>query len=518
MHAAKGPSFDALACPSRRRLTRTLSAIALVAGITAAAPGCGSPANIAQAADALQTTLASMPGVSEAWVYHDESYAQGVAVNIAVDVSTATREQIADVADRIDATRIGLIVNYAQNVQFWVTPHRAVTLERHNSLDAAQIADDSERLRAIAAGTDGRIAWFRSDDGTVNQLGFSQTDGAGTAILDAVRNAVGNTALSVSVSPVAASRQTPQMMVAFPLDAAEQTSVFHLVDTIPADVVGLRLDAAGLQALEVVAHDPATAEQDLSKVITASDAVSARPMWLAWYLPTFTGGAPAYGGVVKISDCSQKPAAAIQTVVDRTNDSVSTLQSRLQSKLDTCGAPAPAPLPIQSQQTAAPTPDQASPVTDVVSPNRLRDAAERAGLPQPSRSAQSTCAAGSAGPGLTATRCATTSTVASSGGNQPGSGRSNTGTLPRPVIPLPPDLPVALPAAGGAGSGSGSGTGTDAGSGSGTGTDPGSGTGSGAGSGSGTGTDTGSGSGAGTDSGSGSSTGSSGSRAGHPRP
>ena len=179
MCAAKGPSFDAPACPSRRRLTRTLSAIALLAGIAAVAPGCGSPANIAQAADALQTTLASMPGVSDAWVYHDESYAQGVAVNIAVDVSNATREQVADVADRIDATRFGLIANYAQNVQFWVTPDRAVTLQRHNQLDAAQIADDTERLRQIATGTDGRIDWFRSDDGTVNQLAFSQTDRPG---------------------------------------------------------------------------------------------------------------------------------------------------------------------------------------------------------------------------------------------------------------------------------------------------------------------------------------------------
>ena len=459
MRAAKGPSFDAPACSSRRRLTRTLSAIAVLAGIAAVAPGCGSPANIAQAADALQTTLASMPGVSDAWVYHDESYAQGVAVNIAVDVSTATRAQIADVADRIDATRFGLIANYAQNVQFWVTPDRAVTLQRHNQLDAAQIADDTERLRQIAAGTDGRIDWFRSDDGTVNQLAFSQTDRAGTAILDAVRTAVGGTGLSVSVSPVTVSRQTPQMLVNFPLDAAEQTAVFNFVNTIPADVVGLRLDAAGLEALEVVAHDPATAEQDLSTVITASDAVSARPMWLAWYLPTFTGGAPAYGGVVKIGGCAQAPAAAVQTVADRTGDGVSTLQSRLQSKLDTCGAPAP--LPIQSRSTTAPTPDQTPPVTpaiDGVSPSRVRDASRQAGLPQPSRSAQSPCAATGSASG--ATRCATTPTVtAISGGGQPGPSRSNNGILPRLVVNPPTDLPVPLPAAGGPGTGSGSGIG-----------------------------------------------------------
>ena len=446
MCAAKGPSFDAPACSIRRRLTRTLSAIALLAGIAAVGPGCGSPANIAQAADALQTTLASMPGVSDAWVYHDDSYAQGVAVNIAVDVSNATREQIADVADRIDAT---------------------------------QIADDTERLRQIATGTDGRIDWFRSDDGTINQLAFSQTDEAGTAILDAVRNAVGGTALSVSVSPVAASRQTPQMMVNFPLDAAEQTSVFNLVNAIPADVVGLRFDAAGLEVLEVVAHDPATAEQDLSTVITASDAVSARPMWLAWYLPTFAGGAPSYGGMLQISDCSQEPAAAIRPVADHANDhGVSTLQLQLQSKLDTCSAPASAPLPIQSPSTSTATPGQTppvTPVTDAVTPNRLRDASEPAGLPQPSRSP---CAGTSAVPGFGATRCATTSTIAaSSGGGQPAPSPSNDGIVPRTVISPPPPTNLGVPRSAASvipGTGSGSGTSTGARTGTGTGSSTGS--------------------------------------------
>jgi uncharacterized membrane protein YgcG len=470
---AKGPSFDAPACSSPRRLTRTLAAIALSAVITGVAPGCGSPANIAQAADSLQTTLASMPGVSDAWVYHDESYAQGVAVNIAVDVSSASREQIANVADRIAATRFGVIANYAQNVEFWVTADRAVTVQRHNRLDAAQIADDTERLRQIATGTDGRIDWFRSDDGTVNQLAFSQTDRPGSAILDAVRNAAGGIGLSVAVSPVAASRQTPQMMVNFPLDAARQTSVFNLVNAIPADVVGLRLDAAGLETLEVVAHDPATAEQDLSTTITASDTVSARPMWLAWYLPTFTGGAPAYGGVVKVSGCSQG-SAAIRNVADRTDAGVSTLQARLQSKLDTCGAPAP--LPIQSRTPA--TPDQAPPVIDVVAPNRVRDTTENASLPQPSRSVQSPCAGTSAGPPLSSTRCATPTTAAgASGGGQ--SGPARTGTVQLPVSSLPTNPPVPLPAASVSGSSSSSGSGAGTGSGSGTG--------SGAGSGSGTG-------------------------------
>jgi len=463
--AAKGPSFDAPACSSRRRLTRTLSAIALLAGIAAVGPGCGSPANIAQAADALQTTLASMPGVSDAWVYHEESYAQGVIVNIAIDVSNATPDQIANVANRVDATKFGLIANYAQNVEFWVTRDRAVTLQRHSQLDAAQIADDTERIRQIAAGTDGRIDWFRSDDGTVNQLSFDQSHSPGTAILDAVRDAAGGTGLSVLVSPVAASRQTPRMMVNFPIDAAEQTSVFNVVDTIPANVLGLRFDSGGLKALEVVAPNPATAEQDLSKVISATDAVSARPMWLAWDLPTFDGGAPAYGGVVKIGDCSQAPASAIEAVAQRTGDGISTLQSRLQSKLDSCGAPAP--LPAQSQSTSAPAPP-VTPVIGVVAPERRQAPSETTQLPAPG-GAWTPCAINiNAGGGC----YPSTSTVGvTSGGGQSGApGVTTSPPVPR-VLP-PPLVEIVLPAAavdptGQSTTGSASGSGSTASSGSG---------------------------------------------------
>lgn len=459
MEAATGSSCDAPARLSRGRLTRSLSAIALAAGITAVAPGCGAPQNLAQAAEVLQTTLAGMPGVSDAWVYHDESYDQGVAVNIAVDVSNATGEQIAAVADRIDATRFGLIANYAQNVEFWVTQNRAVTLQRHSQLDPTQIADDSQRLRQIAAVTDGRIDWFRSDDGSVNQLAFNQSTSPGTAILDAVRSAAAGSGLSVSVTPAAASRRTPQMLVTFPLDAAEQASVFGVVDSFPTDVVGLRLDAAGLQALEVVAPDPGTAEQDLSKVITASEAVSGRPMWLAWYFPTIAGASPAYGGVVKIGGCSQAPAATIQTVADRgTGSDVSSLQARLQSQIDSCGAPASQPAQSQTAPSRSPTQVQrgTTPVIDVVTPSRVRGASQPAGLP--SAAAQAPCASGAAG-------CAGTSTVAA------GTGRTSNGSAPpRPVITPPaidlgiPGLPPARPAAGGSGSGSGSGagSGTDA--------------------------------------------------------
>ncbi|HTY28046.1 MAG TPA: hypothetical protein VMD51_07870 [Mycobacterium sp.] len=447
-----GTSYGAPACSSRRRLTRTLPAIALLAGITTVAPGCGAPENLAQAADSLQAALASMPGVSDAWVYHEQSYAEGVAVNIAVDVSNATPEQIAGVADRIDATRFGLIANYAQNVEFWVTPNRAVTLQRHNELDPAQIADDSQRLRQIAEGTDGRIDWFRSDDGTVNQLSFDRSHSSGTTILDAVRTAAGATGLSVSVSPAAASRQTPRMLVNFPIDPAEQKSVFDMVNSIPADAVGLRMDAAGLQALEVVAHDPSAAEKDLSKVITASDTVSARPMWLAWYYPTFAGGAPAYGGVVKVGSCGQGPA--IQTVADRSSDGVSTLQSRLQSSIDSCGAPVPAP--TQAQWTPPSTPLQptpSTPVIEVVAPDRVQGPATSIAMPRPVR------------------RPTTTIVAAPGDGPQRGSSGPSISSAVRPVPAVPTQLPIPLPVgavdpSAGSGSSTGSGTGTGTGSGS----------------------------------------------------
>ena len=119
-----------------RRGIRVASAVALIAGVTAVAPGCGSPGSLTQAANDLQSALLSMPGVADAWVYHEESYAEGVIFNIAVDVPAATRQQLVDIADRIDTNHIGLISNYTQNVEFWVTPDRPVTLRRQAHFDA----------------------------------------------------------------------------------------------------------------------------------------------------------------------------------------------------------------------------------------------------------------------------------------------------------------------------------------------------------------------------------------------
>ena len=385
MSPAQTPTFRVPACTRPRRLIRTLCAVALPVAVSALSPGCGAPKNLAQAADVLQAGLTSMPGVSDAWVYHDETYAEGVVFNIAVDVSTATREEIIDVADRIRATRIGLIANYSQNVGFWVTQDRAVTVQRHGQLDAAQIADDSARLREIAAATDGRITWFRSDDGAVNRLSFDKTRSSGVNILDAVRNTMGDSAVSVSVSPVSVSRQTPRMVVAFPLDATEQASVFTFLGAIPADVVEMRIDSGAVRALEVVTPDPTTAEQDLSAVVTASAGVSPGPVWLAWYFPTFPGGAPAFGGVVHVTGCSRQPVPEVERVSKSSqDDGLSSLQLRLQTKIDTCPAPQPVSAPPVEAQLSEPVvevnwnpspapsrpPAPVASVNDVVSPDR----------------------------------------------------------------------------------------------------------------------------------------------------
>ncbi len=140
--------------PRQRRGIRVVSAVALLAGVTAVAPGCGAPGSLTQVANDLQAALLSMPGVSDAWVYHEESYAEGVIFNIAVDVPAATRQQLVDIADRIDTNRIGLISNYTQNVEFWVTPNRPVTLRRQAHFDPSQVADDaSSCVRSPRAAT-----------------------------------------------------------------------------------------------------------------------------------------------------------------------------------------------------------------------------------------------------------------------------------------------------------------------------------------------------------------------------
>lgn len=322
-----------------RRLCRAGSALTLLIGATVL-PACGAPTNLTEVADDLQATLMSMPGVTDAWVYPDESYAEGFTFNITVDAPAATRSELIAVADRIADARIRLIANYTQNVDFWVMPDKPVTLRRQSHLDSAQIADDAERLRVIAAGADGRIDWFRGDDSTVNQLSVTDSHTPGADLLDTVRRTAGDTGLTMSVSPASPSPRTPRMSVAFPLSAQAQTSVEQFLGSVPVDVFGLRIDNDRVRAVQaMVPADPAIAEQELSTVIDASRAVAAGPMWLAWYVPSAVGGVPMFGGLVEIGDCSVPAAQIRQASLQPGHDDASSLQARLQSKAGTCTAP-----------------------------------------------------------------------------------------------------------------------------------------------------------------------------------
>ncbi|MCX2932268.1 hypothetical protein ORI20_18500 [Mycobacterium sp. CVI_P3] len=345
-----------------RRTARACSALALLVGATVL-PACSGPANLTQVANDLQTELMSMPGVADAWVYHDESYAEGVIFNVAVDVATATRAEIVAVADQIAATRINLVANYTQNVEFWVAPDKPVTIRRHSHIDAAQIADDAERLRVIAANADGRIDWFRGDNGAINQLSVSRGRTPGADLLDTVRRTAGETGLTLSVSPSSPSPVTPRMSVSFPLSTEGQTSIEHFLDSVPVGVFGLRIEHDGVRALQaMVPGDPAVAERDLTTAIDASKAVATSPMWLAWYVPSAVGGVPMFDGVVEVGDCSAPAGQIRQTSLRATHHDTATLATRLQSEIDTCAAPdliSAGPTP-SSPEVVSPSPTSAS--------------------------------------------------------------------------------------------------------------------------------------------------------------
>jgi hypothetical protein len=315
--------------------------LALLIGATVV-PGCGGPTNLTQVANDLQAALMTMPGVADAWVFHDETYAEGFTFNVAVDAPTATRSELIAIADRIADVRISLIANYTQNVELWVTPDKPVTISRHSHLDPTQMADDAERLRLIAEGADGRIDWLRGDDGAANQLSITESHTPAADLLDTVRQTAGDTGLTMSVSPSSPSPRTPRMSVSFPLHAQRQAAVEQFLGSVGADVFGLRIDDHGVSALQaMVPADPAAAERELSAVIDASRTVATDPMLVAWYVPSTVGGVPLFGGVVEVGGCSAPAAQIRQAAQGASHDDTSTLQARLQSKIDTCVTPEP---------------------------------------------------------------------------------------------------------------------------------------------------------------------------------
>lgn len=381
----------------RRKVSRSVAAVALLAGVSA---GCGALPNDARSVDNLQATLTSMPGVTDAWVYHEESYSQGLVVKIAVDVSTATSDQIAQVAERIGAVQLGMVDNYSQTVEFWVTPDRAVTVERNSRLDSRQIADDSDRLREMAAGTDGRISWFRSDDGMDSRLSFEQSHSSGPDLLNLVRRTVGRSEVTVTVSPNSAARPSPQLLVGLPLDPDAQRLVFDSIEAIAVPVLGVRVDRDALSVLQVVVPGTDSGEGALLDAVAASRKVAARSWWLAWYFPTFAGRAPAFGGIVHIGDCATVPAAVIHdaSMHHAGDDDGTSLQARVQSQIDNCPASMPATTPSAGSTpgpptTTAPAHPPAVPVIDTVTPSPTAGTSTTRGVTVGQRSVASPCPA-----------------------------------------------------------------------------------------------------------------------------
>ncbi len=262
-------------------------------------------------------------------MYHDESYAEGVVFTVVVDVPTATRTQLIAVADRIAATRISQISNYTEDVEFWVTPNKPVTVRRESTIDPVQMADDAERIRTIAAHTDGRVDWFRDDDGDT-RLSVTESHTPGSDLLSTVRRTVDDGDVTMTVSPAAPSSLTPpRMRVSFPLSEQAHTLIERFVDTVPVDIFGMRIDNDGLRVLQaMVPADPAVAEQELSTVIRESRPVSAGPMWLAWYVPSALGGVPMFGGLVQVRDCSTATAQIRQASLRSNDEEGSSLQTR----------------------------------------------------------------------------------------------------------------------------------------------------------------------------------------------
>lgn len=240
----------------------------------------------------------------------------------------------------------------------------------------------------------------------------------------------------MSASPTTPSRQNPRLVVNFPFTSDQQTAVSRLVDQVPLDIFGMRVDTGAVRAMEVVTHDQATAEQDLTAVIEASRPVAAQQMWLAWYYPTF-GGARAYGGVVEVHDCSVQPVAGVQNVAQHMGNEggISTLQARLQAKIDTCPA-APTTPPVESS-TAAKVPGNA--VIPVAVPDLRNQIAEGVRPPAPTRSAQAPCL------GQPSCITAAPGRVTSTGG-----GPRPSFPTPRPLLPGSglPAINLPLPAAG----------------------------------------------------------------------
>jgi hypothetical protein len=280
----------------------------------------------------LRDELAKMPGVESVDPGYTNDFENGSELDLVVAMPTATEDQIAAVASRINTIKGRDFTDYRQLTKFIVGD--SLEVKCGAELNAHQIADDTHRLRLIRGGVPrGRIEWSRG--GALPRLEVWDVENTADVLTTALAS-MGSEPMTVYIRSLEPTKFAT-WEVSSPLSSQQRSQVDDLLARLVLRAYYVRVDEGRITQLSVYVADPATAYRDLKSVISAMAPTKEHRLELDWARMVDPDNFHQFAGSVQIPGC---PAGKGSPQTPRRQDYIApeaaALQSRLQSEFNVC--------------------------------------------------------------------------------------------------------------------------------------------------------------------------------------
>lgn len=257
-----------------------MAAVALAMFASVSMVGCAAD-RTAEAVE-LRPAIQAMPGVTSADVSYVNDFENGANLDIQLDMSQASIEEIRAAAKKINDLKGSRFDDHRQTTKISVDDHAELEYGGYGgALEAKQIAADSVAVRTLddQVNTD-TIRWVHFEDFSSLEL---QESTSPDSDLRAVVSALPASSTLVSVRSGAPDPHN-SWDVALPLTLEQVNNIVGLRDGLPVTVYQVEVRDGHVSGLDVNLGDPAGADERVRAVVTAVAPSRAHPVTVEWRL------------------------------------------------------------------------------------------------------------------------------------------------------------------------------------------------------------------------------------------
>ncbi|MFD6793346.1 MULTISPECIES: hypothetical protein [Prauserella salsuginis group] len=293
--------------------------------ICAALTGCTGLPDRDQEVERLETELGSMSGVDDVSTIYSNDFTAGARLTLELTVETASEDELANLARRINDLKQDHFEGYTQTTEFLVAPRTTASFGA--TPEPAQVAERAQQLRNVRAAVPGtEINWSRTE------LALRDSPTATTS-LAAVRSEFADERIQATVI---ARDDSPVWTVAFPFRLPDEKRIRDRLSGFHSEVSSVTVEDGALTALTVEVRSPRSAREELDAIIDATQPTPERPLMLDWHAPEPEDAPREFSGAVHVAACNYPNSAGEENPRDHYTAEAIELQRQLRAEYDTC--------------------------------------------------------------------------------------------------------------------------------------------------------------------------------------